>query len=109
MNKSFEAVDINIQNDIKHASNKKINEIYNELKQALKLFDKDPFFKNAKDYFKGLFANKRRACLLFLNDLYDSKDKLTDEQREQLRQRLNKIADIYRTLGEDIIRFLGYM
>ena len=82
MNKSFEAVDINIQNDIKHASNKKINEIYNELKQALKLFDKDPFFKNAKDYFKRLFADKRRACLLFLNDLYDSKDKLTDEQRE---------------------------
>ena len=109
MNKSFEAVDINIQNDIKRSNNKKINAIYNELKQALKLFDKDPFFKDVKDYFKRLFVDKRTACLLFLNDLYDSKDRLTDEQKEQLRLRLNKIADIYRTLGEDIIRFLGYM
>lgn len=109
MDKTFEAVDINIQKDIKQANNKKINEIYKELKAALKIFDKDPFFNDVKDYCKRLLVDRRKACLFILNDLYDSKDRLSDEQREQLRQRLNKIADIYRTLGEDIIRFLGYM
>lgn len=109
--KSFDAVGINIQNDIKQANNKKISEIYKKLKELLKEFDKDSVFKNAKDLIKRalLFADKRRLCLLILQDIFDSKDSLSDDQKQRLLKKLNEIADIHRTLGEDIIRFLGLM
>ena len=109
MNKDFKAVDINIRNDLKRATNKEIDKIYKELKALLSIFDRDSFFKNSFDYFRRIFCDKRRACLLFLNDLFDSKDKLTNEERNMLLQKLNIICDIHRSLGEDILRFLGFM
>ena len=109
--KSFDAVNINIQNDIKQANNKKINEIYKKLRELLKEFDKDSMFKNAKDLVKRavLFPDKRNLCLAILNDLFDSKDSLSEEQKQKLLKKLNELSDIHRTLGEDIIRFLGLM
>lgn len=107
--KSFEAVNINIQNDIKRANKKELNEIYNVLKQLLSDFDNDTFFKNAKDYLKKLFSDKRKACLFILNDLFDSKDSLNQQQKDSLLIKLNKLSDIHRGFIEDAIRFLGLM
>ena len=109
--KSFDAVNINIQDDINRASNKEIGEIYKGLKELLKEFDKDSIFKNAKDLIKRaiIFIDKRKICLLILQDIFDSMDKLTTEQRNRLLKKLNHISDIHRTLGEDIIRFLGFV
>ena len=109
--KSFDAVSINIQNDINQANNKKINEIYKKLKELLREFDNDTLFKNAKDLVKRtiIFVDRRKLCLEILNDIFDSKDSLSEEQKQKLLKKLNEISDIYRTLGEDIIRFLGLM
>ena len=107
--KTYEAVNINIQNDIKQANYKKICEIYNKLKELLKDFDNDPILKDAKDFVKRLFVDKRNGCLLILEDIFESKDKLTENQKKILLKRLNEISDIHRTLGEDALRFLGLM
>lgn len=109
MKKDFKAVNINIRNDLKRATNKEVDRIYKELKSLLSNFDRDSFFKNSIDYFRRFFCDKRHACLLFLNDLFDSKDKLTNNEKELLLQKLNIICDIHRSLGEDILRFLGFM
>lgn len=97
----------NIKNDIKQASNKQIDVIYEALKTALKKFDRDELRKNIVDFFKLIFATKRQKCLLFLEDITDSEYKLTDVEKELLRKELLDISNIHRTLIENIISLLG--
>lgn len=97
----------NIKEDIKKASDKQIDSIYETLKKALDKFDRDSYFKNFLDSIKRLFKTKRQKCLLLINDICDSKHKLNENEKELLRKELLDISNIHRTLIENIISLLG--
>lgn len=102
-----ESLVANITEDLKKAKSSDIDKIYEALKKALVKFDKDTNIKNLLDSLKGLFKSKREKCILFLKDLMDSKDKLTNEKKESLRKELLDISNIHRTLLENIRSLLG--
>lgn len=105
--KDLETLKENIKEDIKRASEKQINSIYEALKKALEKFDRDSDFKNFLDWIKTILKTKRQKCVLFFNDINDSKHKLNDNEKELLRKEFLDISNIHRTLIEDIISLLG--
>jgi hypothetical protein len=98
---------INIKEDIKNAKSGDIDKIYKAFKGALEQFDRDTNVKNLFDFFKGFFKSRREKCILFINDLMDSKDKLTDKEKESLRKELLDISNIHRTLLENLQSLFG--
>ena len=93
----------NVKKDISSCSQKELDQIYKAIKNALKRFDRDNIFKNTKDFIKSLFKTKRQKCFLFVEDIVDSKDKLTDEEKESLRKTFLDISNIHRTFIENLI------
>lgn len=93
----------NVKKDISSCSQKELDQIYKAIKNALKKFDRDKIFKNTKDFIKSLFKTKKQKCLLFVEDIVDSKDKLTDEEKESLRKTFLDISNIHRTFIENLI------
>lgn len=104
---SYEALKENILKDIESCSKKDLDKIYSSIKLALKEFDRDGFLKNCKDIFKSLFKSKKDKCILFIEDICDSKDKLKSEEKEKLRKFFLDISNIHRTFVEDLIALLG--
>lgn len=102
-NTNLDSLVENIKKDISSCSQKELGQIYKAIKNALKKFDRDSILKNAKDFIKSLFKNKRQKCLLFVEDIVDSKDKLTDEEKESLRKTFLDTSNIHRTFIENII------
>lgn len=105
--KSFDALKENISEDLKQASKKEIDEIYKNLELCLKKFDKDKTLKNIKDFFVKLFKSKKDKCILLINDIVDSRDKLSPEEKEELRKCFLNISNIHRTFLEDIQALFG--
>lgn len=99
---SFEATKKNIIDDINSCSTKELNKIYQSLKTILKEFDKDSFFKDSKDFFKFFFKDKKSKCLFFIEDICDSRDRLSAEMKEKLRKEFLKVSNIHRTFLENI-------
>ena len=97
----------NISEDLKTANSKDVDKIYSALKDALKKFDRDSQFKDLIDFLKSIFKTKREKCTLIINDLLESKNKLTNEEKEILRLHLLDISNIHRTLLEDIRALLS--
>ena len=104
---SLNALKDNILKDTESCSSKELNNIYNALKKTLKEFDRDSFFKNCIDFFKSIFKTKKQKCIFFINDIVDSKDKLTNEEKEKLRKSFLDISNIHRTFIENIIALFG--
>lgn len=104
---SLNALKDNIIKDIESCSSKELNNIYDALKKTLKEFDRDSFFKNCKDFFKSIFKTKKQKCIYFIDDIVDSKDKLTDDEKEKLRKSFLDISNIHRTFIENIIALFG--
>lgn len=107
MAKTIEEIKENLQQDIDKASSKELDKIYSSLKDVLKSFDRDSSLKNIYDCFKSIFKTKKTKCLQFVNDIFDSKDKLTKEEKDKLRKALLDISNIHRTFIENIIALLG--
>lgn len=107
MIKNLDELQQNIIEDIKNCPDRVVENVYKALKKALKQFDKDSFFKNLKDFFNAIFKTRREKCLLILNDIMDSREKLTDKEKELLRKEFLEISNIYRSLIENIIALLG--
>lgn len=107
MVKSIDEIRENICQDIKDASSKEIDQIYNSLKKVSKKFDRDSAIKNLFDGLRGIFRSKKDMCLLFVNDIFDSAEKLSADEKNQLRKALLDISNIYRTVIENIIALLG--
>lgn len=105
--KTYEALKANIAEDLNKCNAKELDLIYKELKSCLKKFDRDDIFKNSTDFFKKLFKSKKEKCLFFLDDIEDSKGKLTENEKEELRQYFLNISNIHRTFLEDIQALLG--
>lgn len=102
-NTNLDSLVENVKKDISSCSQKELDQIYKAIKNALKKFDRDNNFKNSRDFMKSLFKTKRQKCLLFVEDIVDSKDKLTCEERESLRKTFLDISNIHRTFVEDLI------
>lgn len=107
MAKSIEEIKENLYQDIDKATAKELEKIYSSLKDVLSNFDRDSSLKNLCDFFKSIFKTKKAKCLQFINDIFDSKDKLTQEERDKLRKALLDISNIHRTFIENIIALLG--
>ena len=107
MAKSIEEIKVNIHQDIKKASSKEIDRIYYALKEVSKKFDRDSALKNLFDIFKGILKSKRDKCLHFVDDIFDSAEKLSADEKIQLRKALLDISNIYRTIIENIISLLA--
>ena len=104
---SFETLKNNIIEDINKCSNKELKKIYDAIRKALKEFDKDSFLKNCKDFFNNILKSKQQKCILFINDIVDSRDKLTAEEKEKLRIAFLDISNIHRTFIENLIALIG--
>lgn len=100
---SIDALVNNIKKDINSCSKKELDSIYNAIKIALKKFDRDNIFKNSIDFIKSILKNKKQKCIFFIEDIIDSKDKLTDKEKEDLRKVFLDISNIHRTFIEDIM------
>lgn len=107
MSKTIEEIKANLHQDIDKANSKELEKIYSSLKDVLKTYDRDSSLKNLCDFFKNIFSSKKAKCLQFVNDIYDSKDKLTNEEKDKLRKALLDISNIHRTFVENIISLLG--
>ena len=107
--KNLETLKNNIIKDLNSCSSKTLDLIYKKLSIVLKKFDNDGVFKECKDFFKRLFKNKKEKCLHFIEDLSDSQDKLTDDEKEKLRKELLEISNIYRTFWENFLALLEAM
>lgn len=107
MSKDFESLKNNVVKDINSCNKKELKKIYDALKKSLASFDKDSILKNVSDFFKSLFKNKKEKCLFFVEDICDSRDKLTNEEKESLRKSFLEISNIHRTFLEDILALLG--
>lgn len=107
MAKTIQEIKENLQQDINKASSKELEKIYSSLKDVLKTFDRDSSLKNLCDFFKNIFKTKKAKCIQFVNDIFDSKDKLTKEEKDKLRKALLDISNIHRTFIENIIALLG--
>ena len=107
MSKTIEEIKANLYQDIDKANSKELEKIYSSLKNVLKTFDRDSSFKNLCDFFKSIIKTKKAKCLQFINDIYDSKDKLTNNEKNKLRKALLDISNIHRTFIENIISLLG--
>ena len=98
----FNSLIENIKEDLNRCNNKKLEQIYSAIKLCLKKFDRDSTMKNVKDFFRNLLKSKKEKCLFFIEDIIDSKDKLSDEEKEYLRRNLLEISNIERTFLEDL-------
>lgn len=107
MAKSIEEIKKNLVKDIKDANSSEIDKIYNTLKEILSSFDRDGLLKNLCDFCKGILKTKRNKCLQFVNDIFDSKDKLSQDEKEKLRKALLDVSNIHRNFIENIIALLG--
>ena len=107
MAKTIEEIKSNLHQDINNANSKEIDKIYFALKDVLKKFDRDSLVKNLGDFFKGFLKSKRSKCIQFVNDIFDSKDRLSKEEKDGLRKALLDISNIHRTFIENIIELLG--
>lgn len=101
-NTDFETLKQNIMKDIDDASGKDISEIYVALTKTLEKFDRDSCLKDIIDLFRSIFKTKRQKCKLFVSDIVDSRDKLSNTEKEALRKEFLDISNIHRTLIEDI-------
>lgn len=54
-----------------------------------------------------MFKSKKDKCILFIEDICDSKDKLKTEEKEKLRMFFLDISNIHRTFVEDLITAIG--
>lgn len=102
----FESLKSNIYEDLEKCSNRELKEIYSTMKECLKIFDRDELSKNIIDFFKIVFKTKKEKCKYFIEDIVESKDKLTDAEKEQLRKMFLDISNIKRTFKENIISLL---
>ena len=107
MSKTMEKIKANLHQDIDKATTKELEKIYSSLKNVLETFHRDSSLKNLCDLFENIFRSKKAKCLQFVNDIYDSKDKLTNEEKDKLRKALLDISNIHRTFIENIISLLG--
>ena len=107
MAKNVDELRENICQDIRDASYKEIDQIYNSLKDVSKKFDRDSILKNLFDGLRGIFRSKKDRCLLFVNDIFDSAENLSADEKNQLRKALLDISNIHRTVIENIIALLG--
>ena len=107
MMKTIEEIKDNLQQDIDRATSKELEGIYTSLKDVLKNFDRDSSLKNLCDFFKNIFKTKKAKCHQFVNDIFDSKDKLTQEEKNKLRKALLDVSNIHRIFIENIIALLG--
>ncbi len=105
--KSYESLKKNLIDDLSNCSRKELDLIYKMLKECLKKFDRDGIFKNCRDFFKLIFKNKKEKCLYFINDVEDSKDKLTDTEKEELRKYFLSISNVHRTFLENLQALFG--
>jgi hypothetical protein len=101
-NTDFETLKQNILKDIDEASGKDINDIYSALRKALAKFDRDSLLKNLFDLFLSILKTKRQKCKLLVNDIVDSRSKLSVSEKELLRKEFLDISNIHRTLIENI-------
>jgi len=106
MAKSIDEIRENICQDIRDASSKEIDKIFSALKEVAKKFDRDSALKNFFDGLIGIFKSKRDKCLLFVNDIFDSAEKLSADEKKQLREALLDISNIHRAVIENIIALL---
>ena len=51
--------------------------------------------------------SKRSKCIQFVDDIFDSKNRLLKEEKDRLRKALLDISNIHRTFIENIIALLG--
>ena len=107
MAKSIEEIKENIYQDIRSASSKEIDKIYCALKEVSTKFDRDSTLKNLFDVLKGIFKSKKDKCLLFVDDIFDGAEKLTADEKNQLRRALLDVSNIHRSVIENIIALLG--
>ena len=98
----FNSLIENIKEDLNKCNNKELEKIFSAIKLCLKSFDRDFIMKNVKDFFKSFFKSKKDKCLFFIEDIVDSKDKLSCEEKECLRRNLLEISNIERTFLEDL-------
>lgn len=107
VSKDFESLKENVIKDISECNKKELNKIYDCLKKAVKNFDRDSIWKNIKDCFHSINKNKKEKCIFFINDLCDSRSKLSSEEKEQLRREFLKISEIHMTFLENIRALFG--
>lgn len=100
--KDFDSLKENILKDIKEAKNREIDEIFKRMHSCLKRFDRDDIRKEILDFFKRIFKGKREKCALFVEDICDSRDKLTENEKEILRKEFLDISNIHRTFLENL-------
>lgn len=104
--KDFESLKEDIVSDINSCTDGELNKIYTALKKVLKIFDRDPFLKQLRDFFKLITKSRKEKCLFFVEDICDSKDKLTPNEKESLRKAFLDISNIHRTFFEDLVALL---
>lgn len=104
--KDFDSLKENVLADINSCSSKELNKIYTALKKTVFEFDRDVFGKQIRDFFKSVFKSKKDKCVFFVEDICDSKDKLSSEEKETLRKMFLDISNIHRTFLEDLIALL---
>lgn len=99
----FDSLKTNILKDIDQATKSNIEDIYKALVTTLKKYDRDSPLKNAKDYIILLFKGDKRAkCKYIISDIVDSKDSLSNEEKEALRKSFLDISNIHRTFLENV-------
>ena len=107
MKKTIKWLTDNVKDDIKKASGRDIDALYSSLKKALKKYDGDPFLKNVCDLFKRAFTfDKRKRCLIVLDDILEELNKPGFSRKEELRHDLLDISNIHRSFLENLIALL---
>ena len=105
--KSFEALKENVIKDINECNTRQLNKIYKSLRKVLFQFDRDTIWKNVKDFFKSVRKGKKEKCIFFIDDICDSSEKLTANEKEELRKQFLDISNIHRTFLEDLQALLN--
>lgn len=105
--KTYETLKSNIIEDLSQCSRKEIDSIYQMLKDCIKKFDRDDLFKNCRDFFKLIFKSRKDKCLFFINDIEDSREKLTSIEKEELRKYFLNVSNVHRTFLENVQALFG--
>lgn len=100
---SFNDVRDILISDICGANKDELNVIYKALKKALKKFDRDSFLKDVGDFFSKLFKSKREKCKLIVDDIVDSKQKLTKDEAKELYDEFYKLSEVHRSFFDNIM------
>mgnify|MGYP001185041782 CR=1 FL=1 len=107
--KSQEEIIENIRQDLERCGSGDVKKILSSLSSLLKKYDRDKWDKNWRDFFKRLFKGNREKCILMIEDLLDSEDKLSESEKTEMRKDLLATSEIYMTILEKLKALFGAM